>query len=133
VCQRWRERRGFTRANYTGGAVVAALGECGSWLRGGPDRSGARIGGRFARSWLIDIEFASGARMRITGATDQATLTAAIAALASGRRGARVWLATGHTDMRNYAERTMSPRRRTCGRHDWAIVFAQVRRETGEE
>jgi transposase len=34
----------------------------------------------------IEIEFASGARMRITGAVDQATLTAAVAALANGRR-----------------------------------------------
>ena len=34
----------------------------------------------------IEIEFASGARMRITGAVDQATLTAAVVALAEGRR-----------------------------------------------
>jgi transposase len=34
----------------------------------------------------IEIEFASGARMRITGAVDQATLTAAIAALVGGRQ-----------------------------------------------
>jgi transposase len=34
----------------------------------------------------IEIELASGARMRITGAVDVATLTAAIAALAGGRR-----------------------------------------------
>jgi transposase len=34
----------------------------------------------------IEIEFASGARMRIAGAADPATLTAAIAALACGRR-----------------------------------------------
>lgn len=34
----------------------------------------------------IEIEFASGARMRITGAVDQATLTAAVAALAGGRQ-----------------------------------------------
>ena len=32
----------------------------------------------------IDIEFASGSRMRITGTVDSATLTAAVAALASG-------------------------------------------------
>ena len=45
--------------------------------------------------------------MRISGAVDAATVSAAIAAL-TGRRavtipipsGARVWLATGHTDMR---------------------------------
>jgi transposase len=34
----------------------------------------------------IEIEFATGARMRIMGAVDQATLTAAISALADGRR-----------------------------------------------
>jgi transposase len=37
-------------------------------------------------SGMIDIEFASGARMRITGAVDVATLSAAVVALASGRR-----------------------------------------------
>jgi transposase len=35
---------------------------------------------------LIELEFANGSRMRITGAVDPATLTAAIAMLASGRR-----------------------------------------------
>ena len=35
----------------------------------------------------IEIEFASGARMRITGAVDPAMVTAAVAALAAGRRG----------------------------------------------
>ena len=34
----------------------------------------------------IEIEFASGARMRIAGAADLATLTAAVAALSCGRR-----------------------------------------------
>jgi transposase len=34
----------------------------------------------------IEIEFATGARMRITGAADPATLTAAVAALWCGRR-----------------------------------------------
>ncbi len=34
----------------------------------------------------IEIEFASGARMRVTGAVDAATLAAAVAALADGRR-----------------------------------------------
>ena len=34
----------------------------------------------------IEIEFASGARMRITGTVDQATLTAAVAALVGGRQ-----------------------------------------------
>jgi transposase len=35
---------------------------------------------------MIEIEFATGARMRIAGAVDAATLTAAVAALAGGRR-----------------------------------------------
>ena len=34
----------------------------------------------------IEIEFATGARMRITGAVDAAAVTAAVAALAQGRR-----------------------------------------------
>jgi transposase len=34
----------------------------------------------------IEVEFASGARMRITGAVDPATLAATIAVLAEGRR-----------------------------------------------
>lgn len=34
----------------------------------------------------IEIEFASGARMRITGVVDQATLSATVAALTDGRR-----------------------------------------------
>jgi transposase len=39
-----------------------------------------------AQPGLIDIEFASGARMRITGAVDLATLSAAVATLSSGGR-----------------------------------------------
>jgi transposase len=35
---------------------------------------------------VIEIEFASGARLRITGAVDGATLSAAVAALAQGER-----------------------------------------------
>lgn len=38
-----------------------------------------------AGSGAIEIELASGARMRITGAVDAATLTAAVAALSGGR------------------------------------------------
>ena len=39
-----------------------------------------------AGAGLIDIEFGDGARMRITGAVDPATLTAAVAALLGGQR-----------------------------------------------
>ena len=48
--------------------------------------SGAAPGpGRSAGSGAIEIEFAAGARMRITGTVDAATLKAAVAALADGR------------------------------------------------
>ena len=40
----------------------------------------------FSGAGQIAIEFASGARMRITGAVDGPTVTAAVAALAGGRR-----------------------------------------------
>jgi transposase len=40
---------------------------------------------RLASGGAIEIEFVAGARMRITGAVDVATLTAAVAALADGR------------------------------------------------
>jgi transposase len=40
-----------------------------------------------AGSGAIEIEFAAGARMRITGTVDAATLKATVAALADGRRG----------------------------------------------
>jgi transposase len=40
---------------------------------------------RSAGSGAIEIEFAAGARMRITGAVDATTLTAAVTALAGGR------------------------------------------------
>jgi transposase len=39
-----------------------------------------------AESGAIEIDFATGARMRITGAVDAAALTAAVAVLAEGRR-----------------------------------------------
>jgi transposase len=42
--------------------------------------------GGLAGPGAIEIEFASGARMRVAGAVDPATLTAAVAALADGRR-----------------------------------------------
>ena len=44
------------------------------------------VGAGAAGLGTIEIEFASGARMRIAGAADPATLTAALAALACGRR-----------------------------------------------
>jgi transposase len=47
-----------------------------------PDAASAGLAGPGA----IEIEFATGARMRITGAVDAAVLTAAVAVLAEGRR-----------------------------------------------
>jgi transposase len=47
-----------------------------------PDGTSAGLFGR----GTIEIEFASGARMRIAGAADPATLTTVVAALACGRR-----------------------------------------------
>jgi len=39
-----------------------------------------------AGTGAIEIEFATGARLRITGSVDAAMVTAAVAALADGRR-----------------------------------------------
>jgi transposase len=55
---------GFAPVRFAGGTAPAELA----------------VGG------AIEIEFATGARMRITGAVDAATVAAAIAALADGRR-----------------------------------------------
>jgi transposase len=51
-------------------------------------QSEGEVAGRagLAGGGAIEIEFATGARMRITGAVDEAAVTAAIAALASGRQ-----------------------------------------------
>jgi transposase len=49
-------------------------------IASGPASADLAIGG------AIEVEFASGARMRIIGTVDAATLAAAVAALADGRR-----------------------------------------------
>jgi transposase len=51
-------------------------------VRIAPDTAPAGLSG----PGTIEIEFATGARMRITGAVDAATLTAAVAVLAESRR-----------------------------------------------
>ena len=51
-------------------------------VRIAPDAAPAALAG----AGTIEIEFATGARMRITGAVDPAALTAAVAALVDGRR-----------------------------------------------
>jgi transposase len=45
----------------------------------------APLPANMAASGVIEIELASGVRMRITGAVDAGTLSAAVAALAAGR------------------------------------------------
>ena len=49
-------------------------------IASGPGSAALTVGG------AIEIEFANGTRMRIAGAVDAATLAAAVAALADGRR-----------------------------------------------
>src|SRR5262249_44151430 len=64
------------------GFVPAGGGPAGAEGGGAPRRGGGGGGG----GGSIEIEFAAGARMRITGAVDKATLAAVVAALADGRR-----------------------------------------------
>jgi transposase len=66
----WRRRMRATAP--TGFAPVQIAGEA-------PSTGFAGLG-------TIEIEFAAGARMRISGAADPATLTAVVAALTRGRR-----------------------------------------------
>jgi transposase len=51
-----------------------------------PEAAAASPAGLAAGGGSIEIEFAAGARMRITGAVDKATLAAVVAALTDGRR-----------------------------------------------
>ena len=50
-----------------------------------PEPAAPAPAGSVGDGGAIEIEFSGGARMRITGAVDPATLTAAVAALADGR------------------------------------------------
>lgn len=68
----WRRQRGVRRQAPRGFAAVRLAAEAGSLALPG--------------AGVIEIEFAAGARMRITGAVDAASLTAAIALLSEGRR-----------------------------------------------
>lgn len=53
------------------------------------------------KAGVIEIEFASGERMRISGSVDASTVSEGqAAAMIPVPSGARVWLAAGHTDMR---------------------------------
>jgi len=105
ACRRWRGKRGFIRASYMAGVGSWVSGRGSAFRRFGyaPEAVPAGIVDR----GTIEIEFATGVRMRITGAVDTAALTAA--GRGAGRRsaamipvasGVRVWIATGHTDMR---------------------------------
>ena len=75
----WRGKLGSIPASCMAGG--------GSWasdadrLCAAADRAGGASAGG-----TIEIEFATGARMRITGAVDIAALTAAVAVLAGGRQ-----------------------------------------------
>src|SRR6266498_2932868 len=98
--RRWSaaEKERLVAASLAPGASVSALareagihpGQLYGWRR--PDRQGqapqrsappqSRCLAVHAAAGAIEIEFASGARMRITGAVAPATVTAAVAALA---------------------------------------------------
>jgi transposase len=104
--RRWRaaEKERLVAAAVEPGASVSAIArEAGippsqlyGWRRQLHARQGigfspVRIAAEVAAADLagrgaIEIEFASGARMRITGAVEGAMVTAAVAALAQGRR-----------------------------------------------
>jgi transposase len=58
--------------DFVAARVVPEIGD-GAWSR------------RVGRQRAMEIEFAAGARMRIIGAVDAATLKAVVAALAEGR------------------------------------------------
>ncbi len=103
--RRWSsaEKQQLVRASLERGASVSSIArEAGihpsqlyGWRRQlrarleigfAPVQIAPEVGGDLAGRDAIEIEFASGARMRITGAVDPAMLTAAVAALADGRR-----------------------------------------------
>lgn len=103
--RRWSaaEKRRLVAATLEPGASVSAIareagihpGQLYGWrrqLRAQPQIGFAPVQvtaepapGGSAGAGAIDIEFASGARMRITGTADPATVAAAVAALSEGR------------------------------------------------
>src|ERR1700704_3190289 len=95
--RRWSsaEKQQLVSASLEPGASVSAVarsagiqpGQLYGWRRqvGVRPRIGVAPGGAGDRG-TIEIEFATGARMRITGAVDASALTAAVAVLAEGRR-----------------------------------------------
>ena len=104
--RRWSaaEKQQLVTASLEPGASVSAIareagihpGQLYGWRRQLRARHGigfapVRIAAEVAAADLagrgaIEIEFASGARMRITGAVEPSMVTAAVAALADGRR-----------------------------------------------
>ena len=104
--RRWRsaEKEQLVAASLEPGASVSSIAreaeihpsQLYGWRRQLRARQGigfapVRIAAEVAPAGLadrgaIEIEFASGARMRITGAVDPALLTAVVAALSEGRR-----------------------------------------------
>jgi transposase len=101
----WAEKQRLVAATLEPGASVSSVaraagihpGQLYGWrrqlLRAQPQIGFAPVQiasgpapGDLAGPGAIEIEFASGARMRISGPVDAATLTAAVAALTEGRR-----------------------------------------------
>jgi transposase len=80
---RWRGKRGSSGQLYGWRRQLGVRARIGfAPVRIAPE---AAAGGVVDRG-TIEIEFATGARMRITGAVDSAALAAAVAVLAEGRR-----------------------------------------------
>jgi transposase len=77
---RWRQQLGMSGMALP--ALSSAAASAFAPVRITPEAAASGLAG----SGTIEIELASGARMRITGAVDVATLSAAVAALAGGRR-----------------------------------------------
>jgi len=99
--RRWTvaEKERLVAASLAPGAVASAVArEAGihvsqlfGWRRKFCDAGAARfaavrVAAEASTAGLIEIEFASGARMRISGAVDCAMLSAVIAAMADGKR-----------------------------------------------
>ena len=95
--RRWTaaEKERLVAASLEPGAVASVVArEAGiqlfGWRRqlcGGRQAfAAARVAPEPLAFGMIEIEFASGARLRISGAVDPATLSATIAGLASGKR-----------------------------------------------
>jgi len=99
--RRWSraEKERLVAASLEPGAVASAIArdagihvsQLFGWRRQlcGPDQgrfAAVQVGPEPSRGGVIEIEFASGARMRVSGSVDPAVLSGAIAAVAGKRR-----------------------------------------------